>query len=270
LDNAMNKVKKYYNEHSEEEDRRLDAHPFEVPVTMHFVEKYMVPGDHIFDVACGTGRYASHLLNKGYFVGLNDLSDQHIRIVKERLDTHRNLLFIGNSDALESKHWSHKQWDGILLLGPLYHMVSKEKRLKLLSLARKHLKPGGVVFSAFMTRIGALIYGVKHNPKGILYPDGAKKLWDTGTDDRFMEATEHFTNGYFAHPEEVNPLLEKAGLEPLHLAGAEGIFGERFELFHSLEDDLQEAWMNFVIEHCEDKHMVNQSKHLLSIARKPK
>ncbi len=262
-------MRKYYNEHVEQEDKRLDGHPFEIPVTMHFVKRYLNPGDLIFDVACGTGRYAARLLDKGYFVGLNDLSDENIRLVKKRLNTHRNLVFIENSDALESEHWGQHDWDGILILGPLYHMISKEKRLKLLKCAKEHLKPGGYVFSAFMTRIGALIYGVKHNPQGILVPDGAKKLWDTGTDDRFVEATEHFTQAYFSHPEEVNPLMEKAGLEPVHLAGAEGFFGERFELFHSLDRKLKKAWMDFVIAHCEDPHMVQQSKHLLSVARKP-
>ncbi len=262
-------VRKYYNQHSNEEDRRLDAHPFELPVTMNFIKKYLSPGEHLFDVACGTGRFAQHLLDKGYFIGLNDLSDKNIETAKKRLNSHRNLLFIDRADALESTRWESKMWGGILILGPLYHIRSKEKRLKLLSLAQKHLKPGGLVFSAFMSRTGALVYGLKHNPEGILYPDGVKKLWETGADERFVENTKHFAHAYFSHPEEINPLIRDAGLEPLHLAGAEGPFGERFELYHSLDEKLKKQWMDFVIEHCEDPRMVQQSKHLLSVARKP-
>ena len=264
----MNDVRKYYNNHTEEEDRRLDEHPFEIPVTMHFVSKYLNPGDHLFDVACGTGRISAVLLNMGYYLGLNDLSDNNIELVKKRLNFHDNILFIERSDALESKRWGQKEWDGIFILGPLYHMISKEKRLDVLTLAYNNLKTGGYVFSSFMTRGGALVYGLKHNPEGILYPDGAKKLWETGTDNRFVEATEYFTNAYFTHPEEINPLIEKAGLKPLHLAGAEGIFGERFELYHKLDKSLKDEWMAFVIEYCEDPHMVQQSKHLLSVACK--
>ncbi len=265
----INKVRKYYDDHVLEEDRRLKEHPFEVPVTLHFVKKYLVPGDSVFDAACGTGRIAGLLLNKGYFVGLNDLSGQNIKLVQKRLGTHRNVLFIERSDALESQRWAHKLWDSIFILGPLYHMISKERRLELLKLACKSLKPGGYLFSSFMTRTGALVYGVKHNPEGILYQDGAEKLWETGTDNRFIEATDYFTNAYFAHPEEINPLIESAGLQPLHLAGAEGIFGERFELFHGLKDKLKNKWIQFIIEQCEDNHLVQQSKHLLSVARKP-
>ena len=262
-------VRKYYNDHVKDEDRRLDDHPFEVPVTMHFIKKYLTPGASVFDVACGTGRIAKLLLNKGYFVGLNDLSDQNIELVKERLGSHRNIIFTQCSDALESTRWKHKPWDGILILGPLYHMISKDRRLKLLKLAFDNLKAGGFLFSSFMTRTGAMVYGVKNNPKGILHHDGVKKLWETGTDNRFVEDTEYFTNAYFAHPEEINPLIENAGLKPIHLAGAEGIFGERFELYHSMDDTMKKEWMNFIIENCEDNHLIHQSKHLLSVAQKP-
>lgn len=262
-------VKAYYNTHVEEEDRRLDNHPFEVPVTMHFVKKYLTPGASVFDVACGTGRIGKLLLDHGYFVGLNDLSYKNMELVRERLDSHRNLIFTESSDALESEQWENKSWDCIFILGPLYHMISKENRLKMLKRAYDNLKPGGFLFSSFMTRTGAMVYGVKHNPEGILYPDGAKKLWETGTDNRFVEDTEYFTNAYFSHPEEIKPLLESVGLKPLHLAGAEGIFGERFELFHQLKEDLKDKWIQFIIENCEDNHLVQQSKHLLSIAQKP-
>lgn len=268
-DEKSSDIRDYYNEHVNDEDKRLDEHPFEIPVTMHFVKKYLKAGDHIFDVACGTGRIAEILLNEGYYLGLNDLSDKNIDLVNKRLADHPKLLFTERSDALESKKWSYRKWDCILILGPMYHLISKENRVKILTMAYDNLKPGGYVFSSFMTRMGALVYGLKNNPKGILYADGAEKLWKTGTDERFVEDTEYFTNAWFSHPEQVNPLIEQAGLQPLHLAGAEGIFGERFELFHQLEEHLKPYWMNFIIQNCEDPRMLNQSKHLLSIAQKP-
>lgn len=123
----MNDVREYYNSHMEEEDRRLDEHPFEVPITMHFVREYMKPGNHLFDVACGTGRIATILLNMGYNVGLNDLSDKNIGLVKKRLHSNDNILFINRADVLECEKWSERKWDGILILGPLYqskHLLS--------------------------------------------------------------------------------------------------------------------------------------------------
>lgn len=260
-------VREYYNQHVREEDRRLDQHPFEIPLLMHFVNRYLHPGNTLLDVACGTGRIAKTLLEKGFLMGLNDISDENIKLAGERLDDHPGILFIDRSDAFENDAmWKNAKWDAILILGPLYHMFSREKRLHLLRKAKSNLKEGGLVFSAFMTRTGALVYGLKKNPGGILYEDGVIKLWETGTDDRFVEATEWFTDAYFAHPEEVNPLIKEAGLEPLHLAGAEGIFGENFELYHDMEKKFQKPWMDFIIQNCEDPHMIHNAKHLLSVA----
>jgi S-adenosylmethionine-dependent methyltransferase len=266
----MQNVRDYYNQHVDDEDKRLDYHPFEVPVTMHYVGMYLNPGSYIFDVACGTGRFASLLLNKGYFAGLSDLSDKNIDLVKERLDTHRNVLFIERADASNNSRWTYRKWDAVFLLGPLYHLLHHDERLNMLKQAYENVKPGGYIFTSFMTRTGALIYGIKNNPEGIFSPQGARELWRTGSDQKFIESTRYFTNAWFANPEDVNPLIMEAGLEPLHLAGAEGIFGERFDLFHSLDPKVQDAWMEFIIDHCEDQHMVYHSKHLLSVARKPR
>jgi S-adenosylmethionine-dependent methyltransferase len=265
----MDNVREYYNKHVEDEDKRLDYHPFEIPVTMHFVSKYLNPGSYFFDVACGTGRIAYMLLNKGYFAGLSDLADENIKLTRERLDSHRNIIFIERANAIENPYWSYRKWDAVFLLGPLYHMPEEKERLEIMKRAYENVKPGGYVFTSFMTRAGALIYGVKNNPEGIFSVAGARELWEKGSDKDFIEATKYFTNAWFTHPDDVNSLVSAAGLEPLHLAGAEGIFGERFELFHSMEKKLQDAWMEFIIDYCEDPRMVQHSKHLLSVARRP-
>lgn len=264
----MDEVRKYYNGHLHEEDKRLKYHAFELPVTMHFLKQHLSRGAKIFDTACGTGHYAKALIKEGYYVGLNDLSEKNIELSKQRLDGNSKILFYERSDVLETNAWSKYEWDAIFILGPLYHMLSKEKRLRLLSLANKYLKPGGYLFASFMSRIGALVYGLKNNPEGILYRDGVRKLWKTGFDDSFIGSTESFVNAYFSSPDEIPPLFERAGLKILHLAGVEGIFGERFELFHGLNEELQKAWMDFIIDHCQEGEMICNSKHLLAVARK--
>lgn len=239
-----------------------------MPVTLHFIKKYLPPGSAIFDAACGTGRYGMELLKSGYHVGFNDLADENVRMTRERVKGHKNVLFIERSDARDSEAWIRYPWDGILLLGPMYHIISRKMRVEMLKTAHTALKPGGHLFSAFMSRVGALVYGLKNNPGGILSPHGADKLWTTGTDDDFVEATEYFSHAYFSHPEEIPGLIAEAGFGHLHLAGVEGPFGERFELFNNMEEKLRKAWLDFVIRHCEDPHLMQQSKHLLSVAVK--
>lgn len=139
--------------------------------------------------------------------------------------------------------------------------------MKLLQRAKRAVKKDGCLFLAFMSRTAGLLYGVKNNPGGIRKEHGALQFWYNGTDDEFIEATKWFINTYFSFPEEIEPLVREAGLEQLHLAGIEGIFGENMQLFHELDDSLKQDWMNFIMEHCEDVHMVHSSKHHLSVCR---
>ncbi len=264
----MSKVRKYYNEHISEEDERLLYHAFELPITLHYIGKYIPQGGKILDIACGTGRYAMELVKAGYKLGLNDLAEKNLEITLDRLGDHSMILSTDREDALASGIWSSETWDAILLLGPLYHYPEKEKRLALLRKAFNHVKDGGYVYSGFMNRTQALVYGLKNNPRGIFKKEGAEMLWQRGSDQNFVEGTAYFTNAYFSLPAEIVPLIKESGLTPVHLVGCEGIFGERFELYHKMDKKLQDAWCRFILKYCEEPGMVHCSKHLLSISRK--
>jgi len=260
-------VKKYYNTHVAEEDQRLKDNVFELPVTFLFLDRYLKRGDKVLDMACGTGRYAAELIDRDIFVGLNDLSDRNLDLALKRLGNHQNILHHEASNALHSGLWDKETWDAILLLGPLYHMTDRTYRLEILRRARQAVRPGGTIFTAFMSRTAALQYGLKNNPGGILRERGANQLWETGTDDEFVEGTPWFVNTHFVFPEEIDPLIREAWLDPIHLAGIEGIFGEHMEGFTRLEPELRRAWMDFIIDHCEDPRMVGASKHILSVSQ---
>ena len=263
-----NPVREYYNKHVKDEDRRLKENEFELPVTFKYIDAYLKAGDKVLDMACGTGRYAKRLLQKGYQVGLNDLSDNNMNLTLKRLGDDRNVLHTEVSDALEAKIWEKEPWDAILLLGPLYHLINRKERLVILRKAANSVKKGGTVFTAFMSRTAALLYGLKNNAAGILSERGTLQLWESGTDEEFTGGTEWFVNAYFSFPDEIEPLVKEAGLEPLHLVGIEGVFGEHMHLYHGLRDDLKKPWMKFIMDHNEEVHMIQASKHLLSVSRR--
>ncbi|MGC9341900.1 MAG: class I SAM-dependent methyltransferase, partial [Bacteroidales bacterium] len=94
----------------------------ELPVTLKFIQKYVKPGQKILDVACGTGRYAHILLNEGYLMGLNDLSQKNMDLTLKKTGDHPGIIHRSVSDALDSDIWDKEKWDAILILGPLYHL----------------------------------------------------------------------------------------------------------------------------------------------------
>jgi SAM-dependent methyltransferase len=263
----MKKVKSYYNEHISQEDKRLDEHVFEIPATYKYIDRYLKPGDKVLDIACGTGRYAAGLLERGYLLGINDLSDKNMELALQRVGNHPNLIHTSISNALCTDIWSRETWDAVLVLGPLYHMPNRLQRIRLLGKTKSSVKTGGFVFLAFMSRSAALLHGLKNNPAGKTATNGPLRLWTEGRDDGYAVDTEWFNIAYFSHPDEINPMVREAGLKPLHLVGVEGIFGGQMELYHRLDACHQKKWMRFILDHGEDIQMVHQAKHLLSVCQ---
>lgn len=236
-------VRQFYNQHSEEEDNRLSYHAFELPVTLHYIKKYVQKGSTILDVACGTGHYAEQLLDAGYRLHLSDISDEIIDLARKRLQNNAGILSIQRSSSMDEQLWK-KEKDAVMILGSLYHQLQEEDRLAQLKIVKENSRSGTIIFCGFMTRTGAAVYGLKHNPEGIGKRSGAEKLWTEGTDDHFVEGTEHFSHIYFSDPKEIAPLFEKAGIELLHLVGIEGIFGERFDFFIGLPTKISSNGLN--------------------------
>ncbi len=259
-------VRQFYNEHSKEEDKRLSYHAFELPVTLHYIQKYVKKGSTILDVACGTGHYAERLLDLGYKLHLSDISDEIISVAKKRLQNREGVLSIERFSSTDEEVWKNDK-DAVMILGSLYHQLEEEERIAQLKLAKKNSRAGTILFCGFMTRTGAAVYGLKHNPEGIENKNGAEKLWTEGTDKNFVEGTENFRHTYFSDPKEIPILFEKAGIELLHLVGIEGIFGERFDLYHRLTKDKQEQWLKFILKHNEEDAMLYTSKHLLAVGK---
>lgn len=264
-------IRHFYDRDIAEEDQRLDDYPFELAVTMQFVMKYLGRGARILDAACGTGRYAEALLEAGLRVGCTDLSDANVQRTSQRLvskELERRLDFVRQGNALDASTYVGGPWDGILLLGPCYHLPEKRDRVAALRQASTHLAPGGWLYASFVSRMGAFWWGLDHRPEGILEKDGVRTLLAHGTEFNFALPGEGLPNCYFCDPGELTGLFAEAGLAPKHICGTEGPFGGRMSRFHELEQPLRDAWLAFAVEHCEAPIFRGASEHLLVVARR--
>ena len=263
-------VRRYYNNGVADEERRLAEYPFEFAVTMRFVTKYLEPGAKILDAACGTGHYADALLAAGYRVGASDLADANVAHTERRLGSSNlgsRLLFARRANALDPDAYEGGPWEGILLLGPLYHLPEHEDRVTVLRHARARLAPHGRLFVSFVSRVAASWWGLDHRPEGILDRDGVGTLFNDGREFNFAAPGDGLPNCYFCDPAEIEPLFQDAHLSVANFCGTEGVFGGRVSRFHELEADQREAWLDFTVTHCEAPVFRWTSEHLLVVAR---
>ena len=98
---AMETVKRYYDETAEREWERLETHPFEFDLTTWMMDRYIQPGDTILDIGGGPGRYALHYARRGCPVTLVDLSPGNIRLARQKAEEQGLSLISHAANCLE-------------------------------------------------------------------------------------------------------------------------------------------------------------------------
>ena len=155
---SIQEVKKYYDENAVKEWERLEEHPFEFIFTTHRMDPYIHSGDKILDIGGGPGRYSIYYAKKGCDVTLVDLSLGNIELAKAKAAENHVVFQTKVGNCLDIDSMELDMYDHVFLMGPLYHLLEKEKRKKAVELALKHLKPGGNFYCYFILSFAGLIY----------------------------------------------------------------------------------------------------------------
>ncbi|HXB49042.1 MAG TPA: class I SAM-dependent methyltransferase [Streptosporangiaceae bacterium] len=177
----------------------------------------------VLDVGGGAGAYAIPLASAGYQVHLIDPVPLHVeQAAAASRQAGIPLAGISAGDARDLPASDHSA-DAVLLLGPLYHLTSREDRLTALREARRVLRPGGIVIAKALSRF----YPVFEELAGGM-PGSPRELDDTA---RFLADGQYrnpggdpanFTTSYFHRPEELADEIKDAGLELRQFVAASG------------------------------------------------
>jgi len=266
----MNAVEAHYDRDPQREWERLERHRTEFAITCRVLAEHLPsPPGQILDVGSGPGRYALHLTQQGYRVVLFDLSRRSLDVALEKATEQGVYLpppLQGDATALPAEFT--EQFDGVLLLGPLYHLLTETDRLAAIREAWRVLRPGGYVFAAFITRFAPLRDVATRSPQWVLEnPDRFRLLLDEGLNP--AHESNAFPDSYFIHPGEIVPLMEKGGFETRALQGCEGILGGHEEAVNALEGEAWAVWVDLNARLGREPSLYGASDHLLYVGVRP-
>lgn len=175
----MDYLEEYYNTH-DEDGRLLSRHgQIEYLTTMKYIRERLagISDPAVLEIGAGTGRYSVTLAKEGLNVTAVELIRHNIDILRSKLDGTEPITVL-QGNALDLSALPDAAFDLTLVLGPMYHLYTREDKLKALSEAVRVTKPGGCIMAAYcMNEPTVILYVFAGNhlnevlENGMLTPD---------------------------------------------------------------------------------------------------
>ncbi len=252
-----------YYEGYDEDGRLSSKHGMvEYVTTMKYIEKYLKPGMRILEIGAATGRYSHALARRGYQVDAVELVEHNIEIFKKNT-VEGEPVTIRQGNAVDLSSFGSETYDITLLLGPMYHLFTREDKLMALSEAVRVTKTGGIVFAAYcMGDASVLSYGFV---RGEIYNIIEKCMLDTETFDTFSNPWDIFE---LYRKEDIDRLRAEFNVTQLHLVAADGYTNHMRETVDQMDDRMYDLYLKYHLAVCERQDMVGYSHHTIDIFRK--
>jgi len=150
-----------------------------------------------------------------------------------------------------------------LLLGPMYHLFTKEDQWKALSEAIRVTKKGGIIFATYcMGDASILSYGFG---KGMIWDIIEKCMLNTETFETFSNPWDIFE---LYRKEEIDELRSQFPVTQLHYVATDGYANHMRDTLANMEEERYNMFIRYHLATCERVDLSGYSHHTLDIFRK--
>jgi SAM-dependent methyltransferase len=227
------------------------------------------PPSTVLDIGGGTGPYAHALAAQGYTVHLLDLVPLHVEQALASQAPEHPLASANVGDGRELP-FADASADVVLLLGPLYHLVDRSERLRVLTEAHRVLRPESVLFATTISRFTSVYEGLFD---GFLtdpsFQGIAVRDLETGEHNNPTQRRDWFMRGHYYLPEELAAELGDAGFTIEAVVGIEGAAQFLPDLALWLEDPQQRELLLGILRRIErEPPVLGVSSHLHAVGRR--
>jgi ubiquinone/menaquinone biosynthesis C-methylase UbiE len=267
---VKNTIVDYYSSY-DEKNRLLERHSLERLRTQEIITRYLGKASgKILDIGGAAGVYSFWLANQGHSVDLIDITPKHIEQAKEyevQSGIKLSSALVGDACELPFKN---DYYDIVLLMGPMYHILDKDKRNQTLLEAKRVLNNKGTLFIAAISKYASMFDGFLEN---IVDDNDFYKIIiediDTGKHINTTSKPQYFTDSYFHHPEELKNEIVEAGLRIVDFLAVEGLGNYIPNVEIKLEnDDYKEKLFTILRLTEKESTIMGISNHFLCVCNK--
>ncbi len=250
---------KYYNKFNE--DKRLNTRhgQIEFITSIKYIEKYLkkFKNPSIIDIGAGTGKYSIYLSNKGYDVTAVELVKHNLRLIEKNSNIK---AYQGNAKDLSK--FKNDSFDITILFGPMYHLISKEDKIKALKEAKRITKKNGYIFVQYcMNEYAVIMHGFMDN--NILNSFKNNKI-----DNNFHVLSDNKDLYSYVRLEEINELNKIVDLKRVKIINPDGPANYIRSYINKLSDEEFKLFINYNLSICERKELLGSGYHITDILKK--
>lgn len=260
-------VQKFYDSGPEQEWLRLERQPYEFAITTRIMERYVRPGDRVLDIGGGPGRYSIYWAKRGCEVTLLDLSPGNVAFAQDMARREGASISAVSGDARFADTLVDKKFDHVFLMGPMYHLLEEADREQAVRAAIRCLKPGGLLYTSFISIFGGLNCYMRSDPSLLLtFAEMDKPIIEAFLAGRGYSG-DGFTKVYMTVPQEAAGFMARFPLDTVCFFGQEGIMQPCMDKFLMQPDAVQQAWIDLSLRLCQMEEALCFSEHLMHIGR---
>ena len=259
----MDYLEQYYSNYVEDERLTVRHGQVEYLTTMKYIREALGSGRNqkILEVGAGTGRYSVTLAREGYPVTAVELTAHNIGILRGKLSGKEPITVI-QGNALDLSFLDDDCYDLTLLLGPMYHLYSREDKLKALSEAVRVTRPGGTIMVAYCM----------NEPTVVMYVFGLNRLREIQEKHMLTEdwhcISEPKDLFELIRTEEIAELDSELPVRRVKLVAADGATNYMRELIDGMDQETFDKWLEYHFAICERQDLIGASHHTLDILQK--
>ena len=260
----MNYIENYYANY-DEEGRLTSRHgQVEYLTTMKYIHEIL--GDagkkKILEVGAGTGRYSIALAKEGHDVDALEYTTHNFEILNSKIAGIPNIK-THQGTALDLSRFEDEAFDLTLVLGPMYHMYTKEDKYKVMEEAIRVTKKQGYILVAYCMNEATIIR----------YAFQAGNIWEcinnhmlTEDFKCISEEKDLFELVRLEDIDEIN--LQFPNIERIKLVASDGATTYMSECIDAMDDATFDLWLKYHFTICERMDLIGATSHSLDILKK--
>lgn len=251
---------KYYNKFNEEKRLNTKHGQVEYLTSLKYINMYLreMNNPSIIDIGAGSGRYSAFLADNGYQVTAVELIKHNVR----KIEALKKNIKIFQGNAINLKKFKDESFDLTLLFGPMYHLLTKEEKLKALNEAKRITKTKGIIMVAYCMNDYAIItHGFKDNHI-------IECLNDNQLDKDFHCLTKENSLYSMVRLEDIDELNKLTNLNRVKIITTDGPANYMRSTLNKMDDKTFNIFLEYHFKTCERMDMIGAAAHTLDILQK--